>query len=645
MEIVNTNDKLYYPDRTFAEEANATGYSTEMDYLKFWEKEALKLDWFEKWREGCPISGDVPFIKWFEDGKLNAAHNCIDRHLKTWKRNKAAIVFEGEPGDQQVLTYYDLYREVTKFSNVLKKMGIKKGDVVTIYLPMIPEAVIAMLGCARIGAPHSVVFGGFSPNALADRIQNSDSKLVITVDGYWRRGRVIPSKTNVDKAVDSCDCVENLVVIKRTCHHIFMEQDRDHWYHEMMDWASMGCEPEPMDAEDILFLLYTSGTTGKPKGIVHSTGGYLTGVNTTFRSVFDIKDDDVYWCTADVGWITGHSYIVYGPLLNGSTLLMYEGTPDYPDKDRFWEIIERYGVSILYTAPTAIRMFMKWGEEYVARHDVSSLRLLGTVGEPINPEVWEWYHNIIGGGKCPIVDTWWQTETGSIMIAPLPGITPTKPGSATIPLPGIMADIVDAKGESVPKGSSGFLVIKKPWPSMLRGIHGDRQRFVDVYWSEFDKMYFTGDGAFRDEHGYFWITGRVDDVINIAGHRIGSAEVESAVVSHEFVAEAAAVDINDEIKGKALTIFIALNDGVKASFELEEILMEKVMSDIGRFAKPEKIYFIRDLPKTRSGKIMRRVLRDIAEGREPGDLSTLVDRAAVDELIKETREVQVKVAI
>ena len=635
MEIVNTDEKLYYPDRSFAEQANVTRYSPEMDYLKFWEKEAAKLDWYEKWREGNPISGKVPFIKWFEDGKINAAHNCIDRHLNSWKRNKAAIVFEGEPGDRQVLTYYDLYREVTKFSNVLKKMGIKKGDVITLYLPMIPEAVIAMLACARIGAPHSVVFGGFSSNALADRINDSDSKLVITVDGYWRRGKVIPAKTTVDKAVDSCECVENLVVIKRTGHHIFMEQDRDHWYHEMMDWASIGCEPEQMNAEDILFLLYTSGTTGKPKGIVHSTGGYLTGVNTTFRNVFDIKEDDVYWCTADVGWITGHSYIVYGPLLNGSTILMYEGTPDYPDKDRFWEIVESYGVSILYTAPTAIRMFMKWGEEHVKKHDVSSLRLLGTVGEPINPEVWEWYRNIIGGGKCPIVDTWWQTETGSMMIAPLPGVTPTKPGSATIPLPGIMADIVDETGTPVPKGSSGFLVIKKPWPSMLRGIHGDLQRYAEVYWSEFDKMYFTGDGAFRDEHGYFWITGRVDDVINIAGHRIGSAEVESAVVSSEFVAEAAAVDINDEIKGRALTIFIVLNDGAEASFELEETLSEKVMSDIGRFAKPEKIYFIRDLPKTRSGKIMRRVLRDIAEGREPGDLSTLVDRAAVDELIKE----------
>ena len=635
MEIVNNDDNLYYPAREFAVNANITRYSPEMDYLKFWEKEAKKLNWFTPWES--VISGKAPFTRWFEGGKINASYNCIDRHLDGWKRNKAAIIFEGEPGDRQVLTYHDLYRETTKFANVLKKMGIEKGDVVTIYLPMIPEAIIAMLACARIGAPHSVVFGGFSSHALADRIQDSQSKLVITVDGYWRRGRVIPAKTNVDKAVESCDCVENLVVIRRTDHHIFMEQDRDHWYHELMDWASIGCAPEQMDAEDRLFLLYTSGTTGKPKGIVHTTGGYLTGSSSTHRNVFDIKDDDVYWCAADIGWITGHSYIVYGPLMNGSTIVIYEGTPDYPGKDRFWEIIERYGVSILYTSPTAIRLFMKWGAEHVEKHDLSSLRLLGTVGEPINPEVWKWYHERVGGGRCPIVDTWWQTETGSIMIAPLPGVTPTKPGSATIPLPGIMADIVDENGESVPKGGSGYLVVRKPWPSMLRGIHGDQQRYVDVYWSMFDKMYFTGDGAVRDEHGYFWVTGRVDDVINIAGHRIGSAEVESALISSELAAEAAAVDIKDDIKGQALTIFAVLKEGVEPSFEMEEILTERVMSEIGRFAKPEKIYFIRDLPKTRSGKIMRRVLRDIAEGREPGDLSTLVDRAAVDELMKEQK--------
>ncbi len=639
MEIVNS-ENLYYPDRKFAEDANVTGYSPEMDYQMFWEKEAGKLHWFKKWNEGRPLSGDAPFFKWFENGKINASFNCIDRHLDGWKRNKAALIFEGEPGDRQVMTYHDLYREVTRFSNVLKKMGIKKGDVVTIYLPMIPEAVIAMLACSRIGAPHSVVFGGFSSNALADRINDSNSKLVVTVDGYWRRGKVIPAKTNVDKAVDSCECVENLLVVKRTGHHIFMEQDRDHWYHELMDWASIGCEPEPMNAEDILFLLYTSGTTGKPKGIVHSTGGYLTGTATTHRNVFDIKDTDVYWCTADIGWITGHSYIVYGPLLNGSTILIYEGSPDYPEKDRFWEIIESYGVTVLYTAPTAIRLFMKWGKEYVEKHDISSLRLLGTVGEPINPDVWRWYHETVGHGRCPIVDTWWQTETGSIMISPLPGVTPTKPGSATIPLPGIIADIVDENGVSVSKGGHGYLVVKNPWPSMLRGIHGDMERYVDVYWSEFDNMYFTGDGAVRDEHGYFWITGRVDDVINIAGHRIGSAEVESAVIGSEMVVEAAAVDISDDIKGQALTIFAVLKESVEASSEVEQILMESVMSDIGKFAKPEKIYFIRDLPKTRSGKIMRRVLRDIAEGREPGDLSTLVDRAAVDELLREQQLVK-----
>ena len=637
MEIVNENE-MYYPERAFAEKANITRYSPELDYLQFWEKEAKKLDWFKPWNK--TLGGKVPFINWFEGGKINAAFNCLDRHLNSWKRNKAAIIFEGEPGDKQVLTYHDLYRETTKFANVLKKMGIEKGDVVTIYLPMIPEAIIAMLACARIGAPHSVVFGGFSSHALADRIQDSQSKLVITVDGYWRRGRVIPAKTNVDKAVESCDCVENLVVIRRTDHHIFMEQDRDHWYHEMMDWASIGCEPEEMDAEDRLFLLYTSGTTGKPKGIIHTTGGYLTGTATTHRNVFDIKDDDVYWCAADIGWITGHSYIVYGPLINGSTIVIYEGTPDYPEKDRYWEIIERYGVSIFYTSPTAIRLFMKWGAEHIRKHDVSSLRLLGSVGEPINPEVWRWYHENVGSGRCPIVDTWWQTETGSIMIAPLPGVTPTKPGSATVPLPGIMADIVDENGESVSKGSSGYLVVREPWPSMLRGIHGDPERYVEVYWSMFDKMYFTGDGAFKDEHGYFWVTGRVDDVINIAGHRIGSAEVESAVIESELVAEAAAVDIKDEIKGQALTIFAVLKEEVEASFEMEEVLAERVMTDIGKFARPEKIYFIRDLPKTRSGKIMRRVLRDIAEGREPGDLSTLVDRAAVDELMEEQKLVK-----
>lgn len=624
------NNDIYYPNREFVKNANLKVINSEIDYEEFWEKEAKNLDWFKPW--DSIISGKPPFTKWFVNGKINASYNCIDRHLKSWKRNKAAIIFEGEPGDKQVLTYYDLYREVTKFSNVLKRMGVKKGDVVTIYLPMIPEAIISMLACARIGAPHSVVFGGFSPHALRDRINNSESKLVITADGYWRRGRIIPAKTNVDKAIDESQSVENVIVIKRTNHHIFMEKDRDYWYDELMDWASIGFEPEEMDSEDTLFLLYTSGTTGKPKGIVHSTGGYLAGVSSTHKNVFDIKSDDVYWCTADVGWITGHSYIVYGPLANGSTLLIYEGVPDYPEKDRIWNIIEQYGVTILYTSPTAIRMFMKWGEKWFTDKDLTSLRLLGSVGEPINPEVWKWYYKNIGKEKCPIVDTWWQTETGSIMISPIPGVTPTKPGSVTIPMPGILADVVDENCETVSNGNSGFLVVKKPWPSMLRNIYKDTQRYIDVYWSFFDGIFFTGDGAYKDDNGYIWITGRVDDVINIAGHRIGSAEIESALLNHPYVAEAAAIGCKDDIKGNVICAFVTLKEGVKENIELKNLLIETVVEDIGKFAKPERIFFIKDLPKTRSGKIMRRILRDIAEGRELGDLTTLVDVTVIDDL-------------
>ena len=454
-----TSGTMYYPSESFISNANFTAYNTEEDFTEFWEKEGAKLDWFKEW--DTVLSGEIPFVKWFDGGKLNASYNCIDRHLKGWRRNKAALIFEGEPGDRHILTYYDLYREVTKFANTLKSLGVEKGDVVTIYLPMIPEAVISMLACARIGAPHSVVFGGFSSIALRDRIIDSESKLVITADGYWRRGSVIPSKTTVDKAVDDIESVKNVIVVKRTGHHIFMEKDRDYWYDDLMSWAPIGCQPEEMDSEDTLFLLYTSGTTGKPKGIVHTTGGYLTGTSSTHRNVFDIKDDDVYWCTADVGWITGHSYITYGPLLNGSTIMIYEGAPDYPEKDRMWQLVETYGVSIFYTSPTAIRMFMKWGESWIDKRDISSIRLLGSVGEPINPDVWEWYHKNIGRGECPIVDTWWQTETGSIMIAPVPAVTPTKPGSATRPMPGIMADVVDDDGNSVPNGSSGYLVVKK----------------------------------------------------------------------------------------------------------------------------------------------------------------------------------------
>lgn len=630
--ILEENDnKLYYPSEEFSKKANIQSIP-EDSYEDFWEKEAKKLDWFKPWDN--VVSGEVPFTKWFENGTLNASYNCIDRHLKGANKNKAAVIFEGEPGDQQVLTYQDLYREVTKFANVLKSKGIKKGDIVTIYLPMIPEAVISMLACARIGAPHSVVFGGFSSNALSDRIKDSESKLVITADGYWRRGKVVPSKDNVDKAVENNDCVESVVVVRRTANEIPMESGRDYYYDELMNEVSMGCDPEEMDSEDTLFLLYTSGTTGKPKGIVHTTGGYMTGVTTTTRNVFDMKSEDVYWCTADVGWITGHSYIVYGPLSNGSTLLVYEGAPDYPEKDRMFDIIEKYSVNILYTSPTAIRMFMKWGDKCFAHKDLSSLRLLGSVGEPINPEVWKWYYEKIGNKKCPIVDTWWQTETGSIMISPLPGITPAKPGSATQPLPGIMADIVDENGESVSNGNSGYLVVKKPWPSMLRNIYKDPQRYKDTYWSFIDGYYFTGDGAYKDENGYFWVTGRVDDVINIAGHRVGSAEIESALVNHPDVAESAAIGCKDDIKGTMISVFIILKEGREASDDLEKALINIVSDDIGKFARPEKVFFMRDLPKTRSGKIMRRILRNVAEGNELGDLSTLVDPTVVEELVK-----------
>lgn len=632
MSVVTATSNLYYPNSDFSKKANLKVIDKNIDYDEFWEAEANRLDWFEPWDN--VISGEPPFTQWFVNGKINASYNCIDRHLKDWKRNKAAIIFEGEPGDKQVLTYYDLYREVTKFANVLTRMGIKKGDVVTIYLPMIPAAIISMLACARIGAPHSVVFGGFSASALRDRINDSESKLIITVDGYWRRGRVIPAKTNVDKALEECPSIENVIVVKRTEHHIFMEKDRDHWYDELMDWAPIGCEPEKMDSEDTLFLLYTSGTTGKPKGIVHSTGGYLTGVSYTHKNIFDIKSEDVYWCTADVGWITGHSYIVYGPLANGSTLLIYEGAPDYPEKDRNWNIIEKYGVTILYTSPTAIRMFMKWGEKWISNKDLSSLRLLGSVGEPINPDVWKWYYEKIGNEKCPIVDTWWQTETGSIMISPVPGITPTKPGSVTIPVPGIQADVVNESGKSVENGNDGYLIIRKPWPSMLRNVYKDTKRYVDTYWKFIDGMFFTGDGAYKDENGYIWITGRVDDVINIAGHRIGSAEIENVLIHHPNVAEVAAISCKNEIKGNTICIFVALKEGIKENFELEDALMEMVVDNIGKFAKPERIMFIKELPKTRSGKIMRRVLRNIAEGKELGDLSTLVDATVIEELKK-----------
>ena len=635
---ISKYNEAYYKNIEFADSNNVKPVNLVTDNEKFWEREAGKLDWFENW--DTVLSGEAPFYKWFEGGKLNASYNCIDRHLNSWTRNKAAIIFEGEPGDQRVLTYNDLYREVSKFASVLKRMNVKKGDIVTIYMPMIPETVIAMLACARIGAPHSVVFGGFSSNALKDRINDSESKLVITVDGYWRRGSVVPAKTNVDKAVDENEFVENVIVVKRTKHHIFMEKDRDYWYDELMDWADRDwkknvSEPEAMDAEDTLFLLYTSGTTGKPKGVVHTTGGYMTGVNSSFKRVFDIRDEDVYFCTADVGWITGHSYIVYGPLSHGSTVVIYEGAPNHPEKDRIWDIIEKYGVTILYTSPTAIRMAIKWGDGYVDNKDLSSLRLLGSVGEPINPEVWKWYFEKIGGERCPIVDTWWQTETGSIMISPIPGKTPLTPGCATKPITGISAEVVGEDGKPVANGESGYLVVMEPWPSMLRNIYKNENRYVNTYWSNFDGMYFTGDGAIKDENGYIWVTGRVDDVINISGHRMGSAEVESAVLTNDSVAEVAAIGCSDSIKGSVICLFVSLKEGIEQNDDLKVEIKEAVRDEIGKFASPEKIIFIRGLPKTRSGKIMRRILRDIGEGKKDlGDLSTLVDRTVVDDLLK-----------
>jgi acetyl-CoA synthetase len=579
--------------------------------------------------------------KWFSGGKINVSYNCLDRHMKTWRRNKAALIWEGEPGEERVLTYADLYREVNKFANVMKKLGIKKGDRVTIYMPMVPELPIALLACARIGAPHSVVFGGFSSDSLRDRINDAQSKLVITADGSYRRGQIVPLKRNVDAAVKDCPCVESIVLLKRLgdAASIHVQERRDHWWHRLMADAEAYCEPEPMDAEDPLFILYTSGTTAKPKGILHTTAGYLLGASLTHKWVFDIKEEDVYWCTADIGWVTGHTYIVYGPLANGTTGVMYEGSPDWPEKDRWWSMIAKYGVNILYTAPTAIRAFMKWGEKYPNQHNLSSLRLLGSVGEPINPEAWMWYHEVIGKGKCPIVDTWWQTETGSILISPLPGITTTKPGSATFPLPGINADVVDESGRSVPLGGGGYLVLKSPWPSMARTIYGDPDRYVETYWNRFGReVYFAGDGCKRDAQGYFWLLGRVDDVMNVSGHRISTMEVESALVDHYQVAEAAVIGKKDDIKGEAIAAFVTLKEGTPGNADKVAELKKHVSEKIGPIARPDAIFFTAELPKTRSGKIIRRLLRDIAEGRALGDTTTLADATVVAKLKSQYEE-------
>ena len=577
------------------------------------------------------LSGKSLLQNGFWGGKLNASYNCLDRHIKNGLAEKTAILWEGENGDTQRLSYNDVYKAVNKFANVLKSFGLVKGDRVAIYMPMVPEAAYAMLGCSRIGLVHSVVFGGFSSDSLRDRIQDSSCKVLITADGGFRRGKIVKLKDIADKAVSQCDSIEKIIVVERTKHDISMKEGRDYWYHDLIKTADDFCEPEPMDAEDMLFILYTSGTTGKPKGIVHTTGGYLTGVLTTSQLVFDLKDDDVFWCTADVGWITGHSYIVYGPMSNGSTQVMYEGTPDFPNKDRFWKIIEKYKVSILYTAPTAIRVFMKWGVHYPKSCDLSTLRLIGSVGEPINPEAWLWYYEHIGGKRCPIVDTWWQTETGSIMISAIPSLCPLKPGSAYKALPGIEARVLDEHGEEIREGT-GILGITSPWPSMLRGIYGDDQRYKDTYWRKWEGKYFPGDGARRDKDDFLWLLGRIDDVMLISGHNIGTAEVESALIDHNAVAESAVVGVKDEITGQAIVAFVTLKDGEGSTEILSRDLKNYVMNKIGKIVKLKKIIYTVDLPKTRSGKIMRRLLRDIAEGRTLGDITTLADVNGVEKL-------------
>jgi acetyl-CoA synthetase len=668
-----TEERQFPPPPEFSARATATNELYERarrDRLAFWADEARSLDWIEPWRH--VLDWKLPHARWFEGGKLNAAANCVDRHLTGPRRNKVAIIWEGEPGDRRAITYWELAREVGRCANALRRLGVKRGDRVAIYLPMIPEAAIAMLACARIGAAHSVVFGGFSAESLRDRINDASAVCLITADGGYRRGQIVPLKQFADEALTECPSIRHCVVVQRRLgqasgdwaqtrptglgeswrYSTFewpasppgsapnrevpssiadMTDGRDHWWHDLLDRETHECPAEAMDAEDVLFILYTSGTTGKPKGIVHTTGGYLTQVSTTTKYVFDLREDDVFWCTADVGWVTGHSYVVYGPLSLGATVLMYEGAPDWPQRDRFWGLIARYGVTVFYTAPTAIRAFMKWGPEHPSRHDLSTLRLLGSVGEPINPEAWIWYHEHIGGSRCPIVDTWWQTETGGIMISPLPGVTTTRPGSATIPLPGVSAELVDAAGTVLERGG-GFLTLSEPWPGMLRTIWGDDQRYRETYWSRFPGRYFAGDGAKVDADGYWWVLGRVDDVLNVAGHRIGTMEVESALVDHPAVAEAAVVGKHHDLKGQAIAAFVTLKEGRQNTPTLKDDLKEHVTKKIGAIARPDDILFSADLPKTRSGKIMRRLLRDIAEGKALGDTTTLADPAVVARL-------------
>ncbi|MEO1998402.1 MAG: acetate--CoA ligase [Planctomycetaceae bacterium] len=643
IESVLKEDRRFPPPADFTAKSNIT---SEEQYLEMWNRAkddpagfwgdvAENLDWFQKW--DTVLQGDMPETKWFVGGKINASYNCLDRHLTSSRKNKAAIIWEGEPGDTRVLRYQDLHREVCKFANVLKSLGVECGDRVTLYMPMIPELAIAMLACARIGAVHSIIFGGFSADAVAERNNDAQAKIVVTADGGWRRGKEIPLKPAVDASLEKSPTVQKTVVVRRTGGEVTMTPDRDYWWHELMDQASSDCDPVELDSEHPLFILYTSGSTGKPKGVLHTTGGYLLGATMTSRWVFDLKEEDTYWCTADIGWITGHSYICYGPLSNGTTTLMYEGAPNWPDEGRFWNIVEKYQVNIFHTAPTAIRAFIKWGDQWPAKYDLSSIRLLGTVGEPINPEAWMWYHSVIGQERCPIVDTWWQTETGGIMISPLPGITSTKPGSCTKPLPGVVPDIVSKDGTSQPPNSGGLLVMRQPWPSMLRSLWGDHDRFIETYFTEIPGCYFAGDGARRDEDDFIWVMGRVDDVINVSGHRLSTMEIESALVSHKLVAEAAVVGFPHDLKGEGICCFVTLKSS-ETNDEIKTSLIAHVREQIGALATPDQIRFAGSLPKTRSGKIMRRLLRDIAAGREEvGDTTTLEDYTVLTSL-RESQE-------
>jgi acetyl-CoA synthetase len=632
-----TEDRRFPPPPEFAEQANVAEWAAVDGNLEgYWASRADRVVWRKSWERVLDWS-DAPFAKWFVGATLNITESCLDRHLET-NADKVAYYWEGEPGDARTITYRQLYEDVCRFANTLAALGVGKGDRVAIYMGMVPELPVAMLACARLGAPHSVVFGGFSSDSLADRINDAEAKVLVTCDGAWRNGAVVPLKAFADAALESTPSIEQVVVLRRTGSDVAMRDGRDVWWHEAIEGQPAERPATEVDSEHMLYILYTSGTTAKPKGIVHTTGGYAVGVSATHHDIFDSKDDDVFWCTADIGWVTGHSYIVYGPLINGTTGVMFEGVPNYPDKDRFWDIVEKYKVTTLYTAPTAIRTFVKWGPEYPAKHDLSSLRLLGTVGEPINPEAWMWYHETIGGGRCPIVDTWWQTETGMILITPLPGITATKPGSATFPFPGVGADVVDDQGRSVPLGGGGYLVLTQPWPAMLRTLYKDPDRFQEVYWSRFSApsedrwVYFAGDGAKRDEEGYFWLLGRVDDVMNISGHRISTLEVESALVDHPAVAEAAVVGRADERTGQAIAAFVTLKGTVTGDEEILQDIRNHVATKIGKIAKPASIVFTAELPKTRSGKIMRRLLRDISERRQLGDVTTLANAAVVEEI-------------